>query len=449
MNRGKLESTVRKYLQVLELRLMGAQVAKLQSRSWLLAQDQEVCRRISGLDERARKRATRCAFAGGVAAIVLVLIQLIAPTVPQSLDRPQTGSRPVSIEMQVAATYRNYEVNRPMTLYINPKAIEPEEEREQLRRLSSVLSERIIGDNLSLNSIATDLTLPAYDAKSGAYISWESSDPNIIAHDGRVNLFSNQEGTVVSLTAVLRLGSSEFVRIYSARLAEGKREDYEKSMANILNRIQKELSESTDGMRLYLPDETEESIKLDWRRYDRVPFLIPIPVCALIVCAIYLSRYGQLDKELKHRLKEIDGELPNLFLQLTLLLNAGLVVAAAFEVIISGNENRPHALYDILKHIRIQCVKTNESFSTAFYAFAKASGNRELFRMATLIIDHESKGSELARKLERERTHIWDGRLQQARARAKEVETKLCLPLMLLLGVLVVIAIAPALLEMR
>ena len=140
--------------------------------------------------------------------------------------------------------------------------------------------------------------------------------------------------------------------------------------------------------------------------------------------------------------------MPNLSLQLTLLLNAGLVVTAAFDEILRANGDRPHPLYQILNRIRSHCDQTNESFVRALYRFSQTTGSRDFLRLATLVADHASRGSELADKLERERSHLWEGRLQQAQARAKEVETKLCFPLMLLLGVLVVISISPALMEL-
>jgi hypothetical protein len=93
-------------------------------------------------------------------------------------------------------------------------------------------------------------------------------------------------------------------------------------------------------------------------------------------------------------------------------------------------------------------MQTNESFVKALYRFAQGTGSRDFLRLAALIADHASRGSELACKLERERNQLWEGRLQLAQARAREVETKLCFPLMLLLCVIVVIAVAPALMEM-
>ena len=65
-----------------------------------------------------------------------------------------------------------------------------------------------------------------------------------------------------------------------------------------------------------------------------------------------------------------------------------------------------------------------------------------------LLAHDERRGSELAGKLEAERSRQWYERLNAAKAKAGEAETKLCLPLMLLLIVLVIIAAAPALLNM-
>ncbi|MDD3290217.1 MAG: type II secretion system F family protein, partial [Eubacteriales bacterium] len=155
-----------------------------------------------------------------------------------------------------------------------------------------------------------------------------------------------------------------------------------------------------------------------------------------------------IKKELRKKRRAVEEELPNLSLQLTLLLNAGLVVTAAFDEILRSNKDRSRPLYEILRDIHSRCDQTNESFVKALHRFAQTTGSRDFLRLSTLISDHAARGSELAEKLERERASLWEGRLQKARASAKEVETKLCLPMMLLLCVLVVIAIAPALMEM-
>ncbi|HQC36445.1 MAG TPA: hypothetical protein PL035_05145, partial [Bacillota bacterium] len=106
------------------------------------------------------------------------------------------------------------------------------------------------------------------------------------------------------------------------------------------------------------------------------------------------------------------------------------------------------ALYRALRNIKLGAKGGNMSFESELYAFARRSGSRDFIRLASMILDHAGRGSELASKLEKEREILWNGRLSIAKSRAKEAETRLCFPLMLLLLVLVVIAAAPAFMTM-
>ncbi len=158
---------------------------------------------------------------------------------------------------------------------------------------------------------------------------------------------------------------------------------------------------------------------------------------------------GKSVRELKRRKSSFMAEFPNMVLQLTLLLNAGLILDAAFGELLADKGADSHILYRLLAEIRERCLRTNASFTAELYRLAGRSRQRDLIRFATLLAEHQGRGSALAGRLEREKDHLWAGRLASARASAREAETRLCFPLMLLLLAIVIISIAPALLEMR
>ncbi len=153
-------------------------------------------------------------------------------------------------------------------------------------------------------------------------------------------------------------------------------------------------------------------------------------------------------KELQRRMEHFRREFPNMVLQLTLLLNAGLILDAAFDEVLESRREDPHILYRLLGELRDGCRRTNASFVRELYRLAGRSRDRDLIRFATLAAEHQGRGSELSERLEREKDHLWSSRLAAAKASAREAETKLCFPLMLLLIAIVIISIAPALMEM-
>ena len=176
---------------------------------------------------------------------------------------------------------------------------------------------------------------------------------------------------------------------------------------------------------------------------------IKITLLSLAVFAMaYAGRFDKYKNEFKRTEEAFNEALPELMLQLIILLNAGLVCDAAFAELCELNKDDSAPLYKALRYIREQSESMHLSFARQMYIYARSSRQKEFIRFANLVMEHERAGSELAEKLERERNMQLDQRINTARAKAKEAETKLCIPLMLLLLALIVISSAPALMMM-
>lgn len=439
---------VKSSLFKLEEVIFRKEMRRLKAQSWLFSDGKALAASI----DRSRKKSMRsvgiCGLAGLALTMLGALLSFCSPSLEQQLMRPDFGEAPGAVIVEVQAEYQGHTVDETLRLRLAPKLLTSEEETERIRICARRLHDLMLGANDSLLGVRGDLALPRIHDETGVLLSWESSDPARVDPEGSVNLIGLTPGETVTLTAELSLGKTTAHREYVIAFAPVQPEDYAQSLQRYLEGLQESLSAPASADKLVLPGRGSHNILLQWTFPKSSGWLIPIPLGALIAAAIYLSHMDTLQKELKQRRKAVEAELPNFSLQLTLLLNAGLVVTAAFDEILRSSKDGSQPLYEILRSLQSRCSQTNESFVKALYRFAQTTGSRDFLRLSTLIADHASRGSALADKLERERTHLWEGRLQKAQARAKEVETKLCLPLMLLLCVLVVIAAAPALMEM-
>ena len=439
---------LRSELRRTEKAVFGKEARKLGSGAWLFLDASELDESIERAKHRASRRIKICLAAGLALTGILGSLSVANNSVERLLVRPDYGNPPKTVWIDVEGKHSGHSVNRMLRIRIPPKLLTPIEASERIQRCLNELHDRILGSNESLLLVRSDLVLPEKHEETGVLLHWESSDPDRIDSEGQVDLLGLVPGETVLLTAVLSLGDTCVRHEYVVSFAPVHPEDLGRSMDRRLIRLADELSRPGPGERLMLPTTTEHGIRLQWRPQKSHLWLLPASAAVLLAALIYLSRLDAIKKGLLRKRRAVEDELPNLSLQLTLLLNAGLVVTAAFDEILRANGDRPHPLYQILNRIRSHCDQTNESFVRALYRFSQTTGSRDFLRLATLVADHASRGSELADKLERERSHLWEGRLQQAQARAKEVETKLCFPLMLLLGVLVVISISPALMEL-
>lgn len=394
--------------------------------------------------EAAAGRFRKSVVVTCISVFVLLLLSYFlsgsgtAPAV--QLIRNQYGEQEKEIVINAEITAGGQSYEKEMNLSVKPMAVS----RENADILFDECAEWLKTEIIPEDQVSGDMILPKEYGDGLVILSWHSSDPLRISEEGAVNLLKMPPVCYVTLTATMSV--KEFSRDCSFLLhvVEG---DMSKTFERTLEDLERDLSVNEDGDRLDLPT-LYDGAQIRWNFPGKAAAWEIIPIGGLLLLALYFSRYDSVEKKLKAAAREFEYEIPSMTLQLILLLNAGLVLSAAFDQLILQNEDNEHPLYKALGNIRDRCRAENLSFADELSLFARHTGCRDFIRIASLIADHSSHGSELASKLEQERERLWSGRLSAAKSRTKEAETKLCLPLMVLLLVLVVISAAPALMTM-
>lgn len=212
------------------------------------------------------------------------------------------------------------------------------------------------------------------------------------------------------------------------------------------------INKSDDSKAVYLPQEIEGLSNVTWSNDENnFMLLIAFAGSAMLLC-VFLKRYDQI-KTLKSRCNEsIEEELPNFLNKIVLLMNAGLVLSAAFEKIVDDYNSYIYSensyFYSQLMDISIKVAETNASTVEELKRFAERSKNREFMRVTNVISDNIHKGTELVNVLQVESGFLWFQRKKRAEEKGRIAETKLTLPLALQLLVLIMITLAPAIIEM-
>ena len=218
-------------------------------------------------------------------------------------------------------------------------------------------------------------------------------------------------------------------------------------MADLSEKLQDELSRNDEGISLDLP-ESSKGVSLSWdlSRDDSSFLLIPAGMLAAVF--VWFSRDDREKRMFKNRRMQFENEIPGLSFQLMLHLNAGLIAESALRQVIEQTEEDQGPLYRALREVRKSAALKNVSLITELYAFAKETHSQNMIRLAAMVYEHAGRGSELAEKLEQERTAMWSTRQNNARNKIKEAETRLCFPLILLLVALIIITAAPSFMTM-
>lgn len=415
---------------------------------WLFYATENLEENFKGEHKRLIKRSKIVMLIFCFILILGVIASSLTPPLEEQLKREDYGGKAKRVELNVKVNYSDYCLNQNVGLVVLPQELTVAEEEKRISQSIDFLRGVILGKNKGFSQIVENLNLILYDDENGVSISWESSMPQYINAQGEVQFLTLTKRERVVLTAHLTIGKSERRHSFVVFLTPLSGADFTRDINRHLEAATSVLNRNKEGEQLILPSEDEAGVMFEWSLRNQRPPLFLIPVCFFVLAFLYFSCHDSLIKESQKRKAAIEEEIPNLALQLILLLNAGLVVPAAFQEILAQNKENKNLLYAILEKLSSQSNQSNESFIKLFYSFAQKSGNRNLIRLLTLVSDHETKGSALAEKLQRERDILWESRLQGAKAKAKEAETKLCFPLMLLLLVLVTISIAPALLEL-
>lgn len=219
-----------------------------------------------------------------------------------------------------------------------------------------------------------------------------------------------------------------------------------------LNAVIYRINKSDDSKVVYLPQEIEGMENVLWSTHENNFILLIVFTGVVLLIGTYFKRYDQI-KALKNRCNEsIEEELPVFLNKLVLLMNAGLVLSAAFEKIVNDYNayiySNKSYFYSQLVDISTKVNETNASTVEELKRFAERSKNREFMRITNVISDNINKGTELVNVLQIESGFLWFQRKKRAEEKGRIAETKLTLPLALQLLVLIMITLAPAIIEM-
>ena len=226
------------------------------------------------------------------------------------------------------------------------------------------------------------------------------------------------------------------------------KEQAEYELRNVTSSFNSKLNKK----RVLLPTKLKSGATIKWTRVRSSNSVMILMLTVGAIILTYRNRFTIIKRQREREKASVLRQLPEFVNRLVLLLNAGLVLNAAFEKSIEEtiefNTNEGDYFNDNMLNIYNSMRKTNGSLDKEFRGFAKISGVRELMRIANILSDNINKGVELNKKLENESEMLWMSRKKKCEELGRLAETKLTLPLVMFLMVLIVITIAPALLEL-
>lgn len=223
----------------------------------------------------------------------------------------------------------------------------------------------------------------------------------------------------------------------------------EREISNLISEI--ELSKSRKTI---LPNRLSDGSRLSWEAIDKSKddyLLIPFLYLILVLVIVWSSLSEPKDRMAELRADILSG-LPRFSNQLLLMMNAGMILSDAFEVICHTYSMIPEDKRGFFEKSMIEIEERNRDHrsSTAqlLSEYAARHNVKEMMRIATILTENERRGSDVIESIERESSFLWENRKTRAAERGKALDAKMAYPLGLLLIILIVVTIAPAFLTM-
>ncbi|MDR3304658.1 MAG: type II secretion system F family protein [Clostridiales Family XIII bacterium] len=371
------------------------------------------------------------------------------------LERDGPGGKTRTVTADVRADYLGETFDERATIRILPKEPSRAEGESLLSELKGRLPAMILADNTAMDAVVTDLSLPASDPVTGADLTWSSSDERIISDKGRVNLIGAEEGTLVTLTAFLRLGEASDTLTLALKTGSPRAGyDFAAAIEQRVSEAVRRIGTDDSGEAAVLPAEAEGGLRLDWSAPAAKGHLPEILIAVAAAALAFRYRYRAVDKRIAEARAQVERDFPDFIGKLGLLLEAGLVITSAMERIIDDYLANMRAqgkrqLYEELVSMRERMRAAGTSLVYEFADIARRNGLREVMRFSSILADNIDKGSALADKLETESEMLWDSRKRRAEKAGRIAETKLIFPMVLQILVVIAVTVMPAAFEMQ
>lgn len=335
-----------------------------------------------------------------------------------------------------------------LTVTVPSRRLSPEEFHERMPEISEVLLSGILGSNVSLDQVRTDLELPEELPGFGIQVSWESERPELLSSMGLLNQeklrgTDPSRGESFSLTAELSCGEEKElltvpVTVLPEEMTQGER---------LAEKIGSLALEDMENETVQLLAEFEGT-PVTYRRKGRFQNTVLLVLGGALAAGLWMKEKndGQLRK--KKREESLAAAYPDLVSGFLVLTGAGYSVRQAWKKTVQDREQSETLPFSEVyqeMQVTLNQMETGTPEAFAYVRFGKRCGLRCYTRFAGILESSlRTGGSSLRSLLEPEMEEAFKIQADLARRKGEEASTKLLLPMFGMLGIVMVMVTAPA-----
>ena len=335
-----------------------------------------------------------------------------------------------------------------LTVTVPSRRLSPEEFHERMPEISEILLSGILGSNVSLDQIRTDLELPEELPGYGIQVAWESERPELLSSMGLLNQeglrgVDPSRGETFSLMAELSCGEEKElvtvpVTVLPEEMTQGER---------LAERIDSLALEDMENETVRLMEEFE-GVPITYRRKGRFQNAVLLVLGGVLAACLWMKEKNDEQVQKKRREESLTAAYPDLVSGFLVLTGAGYSIRQAWKKTVQDrkqSETLPFSEVYQEMQVTLNQMETGTPEAFAYVWFGKRCGLRCYTRFSGILESSlRTGGSSLRSLLEPEMEEAFKIQADLARRKGEEASTKLLLPMFGMLGIVMVMVTAPA-----
>lgn len=335
-----------------------------------------------------------------------------------------------------------------LAVTVPPRRLSPKEFHQRMPEISEILLSGILGSNVSLDQIRTDLELPEELPGYGIQVEWESERPELLSSMGLLNQeglrgVDPSRGETFSLMAELSCGEEKElvtvpVTVLPEEMTQGER---------LAERIDSLALEDMENETVRLMEEFE-GVPITYRRKGRFQNAVLLVLGGVLAACLWMKEKNDEQLQKKRREESLTAAYPDLVSGFLVLTGAGYSIRQAWKKTVQDrkqSETLPFSEVYQEMQVTLNQMETGTPEAFAYVWFGKRCGLRCYTRFSGILESSlRTGGSSLRSLLEPEMEEAFKIQADLARRKGEEASTKLLFPMFGMLGIVMVMVTAPA-----
>lgn len=389
-----------------------------------------------------KTRLALIAVAGGIFSMICLGFRLKSNETIQELVRPSSGKNSKMQELQVEIDGKTY----PFSVVLEAVPWEEEALLEYLKAALDGLEALFLKDNMDLEHIQTEVSMPSTYPGTPIAIQWYLDSWNYIEPDGTVKNEGLTSPAALNVQAVLSLEGQSLTWEREVLVCPFEKPDLKQKLRMLAYQIQ--VLQQNPQERLILPDHVAgESIQWHPKADRRYLWVMILTLLSLGITVA--GRRQEEEKEQKKRSQRMQLDYPDIVSRLSLYMSAGISTRNAWERIVGNERVKDRAAYEQMRTALYE-MQSGVPEAQAYERFGTRCHMPAYLKLGTLLSQNLRKGTKnLAEILKEESREAFEDRKALAKRMGEECESKLLFPMLLMLLTILILVMYPAVISFQ